>query len=105
MFVRIRSACADFCCAAVDLQDFDVPPEATWDNAMRLIINDPRYGALKAIGEKKATFNEYCTVSSPDRRLAHCSHSLCDCLCVQHRKRLFQDTHLPCCLSLALHKA
>lgn len=29
---------------------------------MRLIINDARYGALKAMGEKKAAFNEYCTV-------------------------------------------
>jgi hypothetical protein len=29
---------------------------------MRLIIHDPRYGALKALGEKKSAFNEYCTV-------------------------------------------
>jgi pre-mRNA-processing factor 40 len=36
--------------------------EASWDNAMRLIIHDPRYGALKALGEKKSAFNEYCTV-------------------------------------------
>lgn len=38
--------------------------EASWDNAMRLIIHDPRYGALKALGEKKSAFNEYCTVRS-----------------------------------------
>lgn len=44
------------------LQDYDVPPEASWDNTMRLIIHDARYGALKALGEKKAAFNEYCTV-------------------------------------------
>lgn len=44
------------------MQDYDVPPEASWDNAMRLIVNDARYGALKAMGEKKAAFNEYCTV-------------------------------------------
>jgi hypothetical protein len=44
------------------LQDFDVPPEASWDNTMRLVIHDARYGALKAMGEKKAAFNEYCTV-------------------------------------------
>lgn len=44
------------------LTDFDVPAEASWDNAMRLIIHDPRYGALKAMGEKKSAFNEYCTV-------------------------------------------
>jgi hypothetical protein len=39
-----------------------VPPEASWDNTMRLVIHDVRYGALKAMGEKKAAFNEYCTV-------------------------------------------
>lgn len=44
------------------LADFDVPAEASWDNAMRLVIHDPRYGALKAMGEKKSAFNEYCTV-------------------------------------------
>eukprot|EP00878_Enallax_costatus_P007972 GHUV01008338.1.p1 GENE.GHUV01008338.1~~GHUV01008338.1.p1 ORF type:complete len:419 (+),score=115.06 GHUV01008338.1:42-1259(+) len=43
------------------LSDFAVPAEASWDNAMRLIIHDPRYGALKAMGEKKSAFNEYCT--------------------------------------------
>lgn len=46
------------------LSDMDVPSEATWDQAMRLIVNDARYGALKAIGEKKSAFNEYCTVSA-----------------------------------------
>ena len=30
-----------------------------WDQTMRLIANDPRYSALKSIGEKKACFNEY----------------------------------------------
>jgi hypothetical protein len=42
---------------------FVLHAEASWDNAMRLIIHDPRYGALKALGEKKSAFNEYCTVS------------------------------------------
>lgn len=45
------------------LADFEIPPEASWDNAMRLIIHDVRYGALKQMGEKKSAFNEYCTVS------------------------------------------
>jgi hypothetical protein len=58
-----------------------VPPEATWDNAMRLIINDPRYGALKAIGEKKATFNEYCTVRSRGLGFVRCSCSLSGAVC------------------------
>lgn len=45
------------------LSDNEIPAEASWDNAMRLIVNDPRYGALKSLGEKKSAFNEYCTVS------------------------------------------
>lgn len=28
---------------------------------MRMIINDPRYGALKKMNEKKQAFNEYKT--------------------------------------------
>lgn len=47
------------------LSDNEIPAEASWDNAMRLIVNDPRYGALKSLGEKKSAFNEYCTVSVP----------------------------------------
>eukprot|EP00775_Hariotina_reticulata_P012499 gene12499-12634_t len=43
------------------LSDNEIPAEASWDNAMRLIVNDPRYGALKSLGEKKSAFNEYCT--------------------------------------------
>ena len=31
----------------------------SWENAMRLIINDRRYKALKSLGEKKQCFNEY----------------------------------------------
>ncbi|CAD7696897.1 unnamed protein product [Ostreobium quekettii] len=31
----------------------------TWEQAMRLIVNDKRYGALKSLGEKKTCFNEY----------------------------------------------
>jgi len=31
----------------------------TWEQTMRLIASDPRYGALKSLGEKKACFNEY----------------------------------------------
>lgn len=78
------------------LQDFDVPPEATWDNAMRLIINDPRYGALKAIGEKKATFNEYCTVRSRGRGLGHCSCRLCGTVCGCHRAAAGVDGTCDC---------
>ncbi|KAL6971905.1 hypothetical protein U1Q18_031590 [Sarracenia purpurea var. burkii] len=31
----------------------------TWEQAMRVIINDKRYGALKTLGERKQGFNEY----------------------------------------------
>eukprot|EP00803_Ostreobium_quekettii_P011403 evm.model.scf_473.7 EVM.evm.TU.scf_473.7 scf_473:23302-33338(+) len=31
----------------------------TWEQAMRLIVGDKRYGALKSLGEKKNCFNEY----------------------------------------------
>ncbi len=30
--------------------------------AMRVIINDKRYGALKTLGERKQAFNEVCMV-------------------------------------------
>ncbi|GAX86158.1 hypothetical protein CEUSTIGMA_g13571.t1 [Chlamydomonas eustigma] len=33
--------------------------EWTWEHALKLIVNDPRYGALKSLGEKKQCFNEY----------------------------------------------
>jgi len=31
----------------------------TWEQAMKQIINDPRYGALKHLNEKKQAFNAY----------------------------------------------
>ncbi|XP_020520281.1 pre-mRNA-processing protein 40A isoform X2 [Amborella trichopoda] len=36
-----------------------VESDWTWDQAMRVIINDKRYGALKTLGERKQAFNEY----------------------------------------------
>ncbi|KAL3843845.1 hypothetical protein ACJIZ3_001248 [Penstemon smallii] len=30
-----------------------------WDQAMRVIINDPRYAALRTLGERKQVFNEF----------------------------------------------
>ena len=35
---------------------------STWDGALRSIINDARYGALKSLGERKQAFNEYVQV-------------------------------------------
>ncbi|KAK7280237.1 hypothetical protein RJT34_25299 [Clitoria ternatea] len=41
------------------LESVNVGSDWTWDRAMRLIINDKRYGALKTLGERKQAFNEY----------------------------------------------
>lgn len=41
------------------LESVNVESDWTWEQAMRLIINDKRYGALKTLGERKQAFNEY----------------------------------------------
>ncbi|KAL5223042.1 hypothetical protein ABZP36_027755 [Zizania latifolia] len=41
------------------LESSNVEFDWTWDQAMRVIINDKRYGALKTLGERKQAFNEY----------------------------------------------
>ncbi|XP_020207674.1 pre-mRNA-processing protein 40A [Cajanus cajan] len=41
------------------LESVNVGSDWTWDRAMRVIINDKRYGALKTLGERKQAFNEY----------------------------------------------
>ncbi|PWA46079.1 pre-mRNA-processing protein 40A [Artemisia annua] len=41
------------------LEDSNVRADWNWEQAMRVIINDKRYGALKALGERKQAFNEY----------------------------------------------
>ncbi|XP_077253317.1 pre-mRNA-processing protein 40A isoform X2 [Tasmannia lanceolata] len=41
------------------LESANVESDWTWDQAMRVIINDKRYGALKTLGERKQAFNEY----------------------------------------------
>lgn len=43
------------------LRDKDVPGNASWEQALKLIINDPRYGTLKKLNEKKQAFNAYKT--------------------------------------------
>merc|ERR1712062_614609 len=43
------------------LRDKQVPANATWEVAMKLIINDVRYKALPKLSEKEQTFNEYKT--------------------------------------------
>ncbi|KAL8261541.1 hypothetical protein R6Q59_025590 [Mikania micrantha] len=41
------------------LEESNVKSDWSWEQAMRVIINDKRYGALKAHGERKQAFNEY----------------------------------------------
>ncbi|PIN03896.1 Spliceosomal protein FBP11/Splicing factor PRP40 [Handroanthus impetiginosus] len=41
------------------LESANVGSDWNWDQAMRVIINDRRYGALRTLGERKQTFNEY----------------------------------------------
>ncbi|KAK6130757.1 hypothetical protein DH2020_035497 [Rehmannia glutinosa] len=55
------------------LESANVMADWTWDQAMRVIINDKRYGALKTLGERKQAFNEYLMqrkkVEAEERRL------------------------------------
>lgn len=41
------------------LESAHVESDWSWEQAMRVIINDKRYGALKTLGERKQAFNEY----------------------------------------------
>ncbi|KAM3271179.1 hypothetical protein P3S67_029382 [Capsicum chacoense] len=41
------------------LESANIGADCTWYQAMRAVINDWRYGALKSLGERKQAFNEY----------------------------------------------
>ncbi|CAN1274631.1 Pre-mRNA-processing protein 40A [Linum perenne] len=41
------------------LESVNVKSDSTWEQTMREIVNDKRYGALKTLGERKQAFNEY----------------------------------------------
>ncbi|GKV10405.1 hypothetical protein SLEP1_g21773 [Rubroshorea leprosula] len=41
------------------LESVNVQSDWTWEQTMKEIINDRRYGALKTLGERKQAFNEY----------------------------------------------
>eukprot|EP00794_Sanderia_malayensis_P012946 gene12946-14278_t len=41
------------------LKEQRVPSNASWETAMKLIVNDPRYTALPKLNEKKQVFNTY----------------------------------------------
>ena len=46
-----------------------VPSTSSWEQAMKLIINDPRYGALKHLNEKKQAFNAYKTLRAKEEKV------------------------------------
>ncbi|CAG5124750.1 unnamed protein product, partial [Candidula unifasciata] len=50
------------------LKEKEVPSNASWESAMKLIINDLRYGALKHLNEKKQAFNEYKTQRAKEEK-------------------------------------
>ena len=56
-------------CLILVLQE--VPSNSSWDNAMRMIVNDPRYGALKKMNEKKQAFNEYKTKRANEEKVGY----------------------------------
>ncbi|XP_062586699.1 pre-mRNA-processing factor 40 homolog B-like [Saccostrea cucullata] len=41
------------------LKEKGVSSNASWEQALKLIVNDPRYGALRQLNERKQAFNEY----------------------------------------------
>uniref|UniRef100_A0A8C5PPC0 Pre-mRNA-processing factor 40 homolog B n=1 Tax=Leptobrachium leishanense TaxID=445787 RepID=A0A8C5PPC0_9ANUR len=41
------------------LKEKRVPSNASWEQAMKMVINDPRYSALSKLSEKKQAFNAY----------------------------------------------
>jgi pre-mRNA-processing factor 40 len=45
------------------LKSAKVGSDWTWEQAMREIINDKRYGALRTLGERKQAFNEVILLS------------------------------------------
>jgi hypothetical protein len=44
----------------------------TWEQAMKQIINDPRYGALKHLNEKKQAFNAYKIQRAKEEKVCSC---------------------------------
>ncbi|KAL1461788.1 hypothetical protein WDU94_013659 [Cyamophila willieti] len=50
------------------LKDKDVPSNASWELAVKMISRDPRYPLLKNLNEKKQAFNAYKTQKKKDER-------------------------------------
>ncbi|KAJ9473277.1 Pre-mRNA-processing protein 40A [Diplonema papillatum] len=50
------------------LREYKVEPTATWDEAMKVVINDDRYTALRSKKDKLQVFEDYCGKLLKDRR-------------------------------------
>ena len=42
---------------------------SSWEQALKVIVNDPRYGALKQLNERKQAFNEYKTKRAREEKV------------------------------------
>ncbi|XP_014204718.1 pre-mRNA-processing factor 40 homolog A [Copidosoma floridanum] len=50
------------------LREKDVPSNATWEQAVKMIQNDPRYPQMKKLNERKQAFNAYKTHKLKEER-------------------------------------
>ncbi|XP_062594928.1 pre-mRNA-processing factor 40 homolog B-like [Saccostrea cucullata] len=50
------------------LKEKGVSSNASWEQALKLIVNDPRYGALRQLNERKQAFNEYKTKRAKEEK-------------------------------------
>ncbi|ESN94438.1 hypothetical protein HELRODRAFT_107767 [Helobdella robusta] len=53
------------------LKEKGVSSQCTWEQAMKMIINDPHYSALKHLNEKKQAFNAYKTQRAKEEKEEH----------------------------------
>lgn len=50
------------------LKEREVPSNATWEQAVKMIQNDPRYPQMKKLNERKQAFNAYKTQRLKEER-------------------------------------
>ena len=55
-------------CIFINFIHQDVPSNATWEQAVKMISRDPRYPQLKQLNEKKQAFNAYKTQKLKEER-------------------------------------
>ncbi|XP_023216919.1 pre-mRNA-processing factor 40 homolog A-like [Centruroides sculpturatus] len=50
------------------LREKEVPSNVSWEQALKMIVSDPRYGTLKKLNEKKQAFNAYKTQKAKEEK-------------------------------------